>query len=94
MPAWPALLTTDLACAYTSLSEASFRFVAAQKKVLPVDCAGISVTRWRRADLDALIDSLPPRGLKIPPTEAGHANDSPRDPAEDALRRAERRARG
>lgn len=89
MPAWPALLTTELACAYTTLSEASFRAVAKLKGLEPRDVAGLAVTRWRRADLDALIDSLPARGAQMPA-------DAPQaaDPVDLALQRVKRRARG
>ncbi len=89
LPAWPALLTTDLACAYTSLSEVSFRHLARAAKVDPVECAGLSLTRWRRADLDRLIDSLPARGSEMTPDAA-----QPVDLAQAALARATKRARG
>lgn len=67
--AWPALLTTDLACAYTQLSEQSFRWLATQRGLKPADCAGLAVTRWRRSDIDRMIDSLPERGAEITPQE-------------------------
>ena len=89
MPAWPALLTTELACAYTTLSEASFRAVAKLKGLEPRDVAGLAVTRWRRADLDALIDSLPARGAQMPADAPPAA-----DPVDLALQRVKRRARG
>lgn len=93
LPAWPALLTTDLACAFTSLGEASFRLLMGRFKIAPVDCAGLAVVRWRRADIEALIDSLPARGVEMPAGDAP-ANAMPEDPGEAALRKAERRARG
>lgn len=40
MPNWPALMTTELACAYTSLARASFLLLAGRHGVLPVECAG------------------------------------------------------
>lgn len=89
MPAWPALLTTELACAYTTLSESSFRAFVKLNHVEPRECAGLAVTRWRRADLDALIDSLPARGAEMTPDAPPAA-----DPANIALERARRRARG
>lgn len=88
--AWPALLTTELACAYTQLSERSFRLFAAKYGVSPTDCGGLAVTRWRRSDLDRLIDSLPAKGEQSPHDEPAGG----RDPAELALEKAKRRARG
>lgn len=88
MPAWPAMLTTELACAYTSLSEASFRAFAKLNRLEPRDCAGLAVTRWRKADLDALIDSLPARGAQMPADTPPAA-----DPVDLALQRVKRRAR-
>jgi len=97
LPHWPALLTTDLAAAYVSLSEGSFRALAAKMGLRSVDCGGMAVTRWRRADLDALIDRLAPKGVKID-VDAQNANDAPSldDPgaaAREALARVRRRAR-
>jgi hypothetical protein len=96
--AWPALLTTDLACAYTQLSEQSFRWLATQRGLKPADCAGLAVTRWRRADIDRMIDSLPERGAEIAPQEPGDGRSatlpSPaNDPAAAALARAAQRVR-
>ena len=85
------MLTTDLACAYTSLSEASFRMLARMLAVHPRECAGLAVTRWRRTDLDTMIDSLPARGAQMTPEQVLTANE---DPAQAALKKAERRRRG
>jgi hypothetical protein len=90
--AWPAQLTTELACAYTSLSESSFRLWAARYGVHPVECGGLAVTRWRLADIARVIDSLPDRGAEMP-AEPGHAQE-PEDPAVAALARVKKRARG
>lgn len=87
--AWPALLTTELACAYTCLGEQSFRYLTRRHAVEPVECGGLAVTRWRRSDLDRLIDSLPARGAQIPAEPA----NAP-DPAAAALARAKARAKG
>lgn len=97
-PAWPALLTTDLACAYTQLSEQSFRWLANQRGLKPADCAGLAVTRWRRADIDRMIDSLPERGGEMEPQEPGEGRSATlpppaSDPAADALARAAERVR-
>jgi hypothetical protein len=83
--AWPALMTTDLACAYTQMSEASFRFTAAKFGVSPVD-TGLAMTRWAKIDLDGLIDRLPRRGAQMP---ADPANTE--DPGAAALARAKAR---
>lgn len=87
LPDWPALLDVTMASAYCSMSEASFRFIARRRGVNPVDI-GLHMTRWRRKDLDGLIDNLPARGANSAPV-AG--NDQ--DPAEAALERAKKRAR-
>lgn len=94
--AWPALLTTDLACLYTQLSEQSFRWLAHRSGVRPVDCAGLAVTRWRRGDLDRMIDSLAEKGAPAaedaPQTPTATTPAAALDPATDALARAARRA--
>ena len=87
LPNWPALMTTEVACAYVSLSEQSFRFVARKRRVVPVDCDGLAVTRWRKADLDRLVESLSARGTNIGPVGA---NDD--SAATQALQRIQRRA--
>lgn len=86
--AWPGLLTTELACAYVSLSEQSFRLMARKFEVSPVDCAGLAVCRWRKSDLDRLIDSLPTRGAEM----AAQPANAP-DPVELGLARARLRAK-
>lgn len=80
-------MPTDLACAYLSLGEASFRLLVRTQKVEPVECAGLALVRWRKGDLDRLIDSLPARGAEMPPDAA-----PPADPVQIALARANRRA--
>ncbi len=88
LPDWPALMTTAYACAYLSLGEVSFRFLAKRAGVAPVAFDGLSVVRWRRTDLDRLIDSPGERSSEMPSDVA-----APVDLAQAALRRAERRAR-
>ena len=81
-------MDTALAASYLALSESSFRVVAARAGVQPVDL-GLAVTRWRRTDLDGLVDRLPHRG--------GAATGSPesdQDEAVAALERVRRRAGG
>lgn len=93
LPDWPVLMGVDLACAYTQLGEDSFRFLARKRGVKPVDCEGLGVTRWRRADLDRLVDSLPHRGAEMAAT-APSANDADDDSAaQRALEKARRRIR-
>lgn len=87
MPSWPALMPIETACAYLGLSPQSFRTVTKVKGVRPVDL-GISVTRWRKADLDTLVDRLAVRGSELTPA----ALTLP-DPADLALERASRRAK-
>ena len=80
-------MAIETACAYLSLSPKSFRWVAARQGVRPVDL-GMAVTRWRKADLDALLDNLAARGAELAPEAL-----SALDPADLALERAARRAR-
>lgn len=87
IPDWPALMDAPTAAAYLSISESSFRFVARVQGVKPVDM-GLATVRWRRKDLDGLIDRLPARGANI-----HAATPAIQDPAEVALVRARRRAR-
>jgi len=81
MPNWPALMTTELACAYTSLARASFLLLAGRQGVLPVECAGLAVVRWKRTDLDVLIDKLPARGAEM---DIGVTTPSRESPAQSA----------
>lgn len=91
--AWPALLTTEMACAYTQLSEASFRFAARKHGVAPVDFGGLAVTRWSKSDLDRMIDSLPRRSAEMPSEPANTPVPEP-DPGAAALARVKARAKG
>ena len=77
-----------MAAKYLALGEASFRALAVRAGVAPVEM-GLAVTRWRRRDLDSLVEKLPARGT-VPV-----ADDSPEiDPAQAALERIARRAEG
>ena len=58
MPDWPALMDANLAAAYLAMSPSSFQVVAAKRGLRAVKL-DVKVTRWRRRDLDALIESLP-----------------------------------
>ena len=60
MPAWPLLMSTDLGARYLTLSTGSFRGLLRRAGIRPVDL-GLGVVRWRRADLETLVSSLPAR---------------------------------
>jgi predicted DNA-binding transcriptional regulator AlpA len=97
LPAWPAMMDLQLALAYTTLGEDSFRSVMARGGVRPVDL-GTSQLRWRKADIDAAIDKLPLRRPKSPPGATPDTVDAGQvlpfvDPAERAKERARARSR-
>lgn len=78
LPDWPALMSIEIACDYLDLSATSFRFLTRMAGVRPVDCHGLALARWRRADLDRMVDSLPPRGgPSAAPDSATPHNDAP-----------------
>lgn len=88
LPNWPAAMDTGMAAAYVGLSEASFRALACREQVFPIDM-GLSVTRWRKRDLDGLIDRLPLRGQ---PGAIGE--DAGRDLVAEALAKVGALAKG
>lgn len=97
LPNWPGLMGRQLACDYLQLSPRSFALLTRLHGVAPVDCAGLNLRLWRKADLDRLIDNLPARGAQLG-SEASAANDGPPaahadDLAADALKRAAKRAK-
>ena len=55
--AWPAMLSRDQLCAYIGVSEATLIKIC---PVTPRDL-GANVVRYSRLDVDAWIESLPPR---------------------------------
>ncbi|GEM_PF-2561606 len=61
LPNWPGLMNTEMASAYVSLSESAFQGLAARRGVQPVDMGPMRGVRWKRGDLDRLIDNLPLR---------------------------------
>lgn len=85
LPNWPALMDTEMAASYVGLCPATFQLVAARYNVAAVDL-GVRATRWRKADLDRLVDRLPARG---DPKDTAPVVDL----AQAALEKAERRAR-
>lgn len=56
--AWPALLSTELACRYLSLESAAFLRLADRWGIIPVDVED-AAHLWRRSDLDKLVRRLP-----------------------------------
>lgn len=84
-PFWPALMDIRLACAYTQLGETQFKALSAYYKIPPRDLGKIRGVRWRRSDLDRMIDMLPAQGE---PSEVVALQD----PAQAALDRVRRRA--
>ncbi len=62
LPDWPALMDADTAALYCcGISVATFKAFANLHGVKPIDM-GLRLLRYRRRDLDALIDRLPARG--------------------------------
>lgn len=60
LPHWPALMDAETAGAYVGLCASSFRVLAAKKGVKAVDI-GLRAVRYRKADIDRMVDSLPLR---------------------------------
>lgn len=78
----------EMAAAYFTLSPASFRAVTARAGVQPVDL-GLARLRWRKVDLDRLIEGLPARGAAAVVDLAGDA-----DALTAALRNVRTRGQG
>lgn len=72
LPDWPALMDRAMAADYLRVSQGSFTVIAAKQNLRPVQM-DVDVIRWRRRDLDALIDSLPLRGVPSDPEAAAAA---------------------
>ena len=93
LPNWPAMMATDMACAYVSLGESSFQALAAANGVRPVDLGKLRGVRWKRSELDRLIDSLPaadePSRVRADPS-APPSSDA--QMAQQALSRVEHRS--
>lgn len=86
LPDWPALMSIEVACDYLDLRATSFRYMTRMAGTQPVDCHGLALARWRRADLDRMIDSLPARGgdSTVEAREAGNTADHASLPVVDA----------
>lgn len=76
--AWPALMTREMACAYTLVCPATFAKIC---PVAPLDL-GANVLRWSRSDLDVWIANSRRRlpsaqkpGQDAPPTVPEPAGD-------------------
>jgi hypothetical protein len=91
--AWPALLSREQLCAYAGgISDATLRKVC---PVRPVDL-GANVLRYRRAEADAWLASLPHRGALRVVEEGEHdaAPSASTDRPSAAVERAKARAAG
>lgn len=58
LPDWPALMSAAVAGAYLGMSASSFEVLAARRGLRRVKL-DVRCTRWRRRDVDALIEGLP-----------------------------------
>ncbi|MDR3510683.1 MAG: hypothetical protein P4L73_03555 [Caulobacteraceae bacterium] len=87
-PDWPALMSVEKAAAYLDVSEKTFAAMAAMNGVRPVE-TGFRVLRWRRRDLDQLVDSLPAKGSD---PSGGVARQPGMDSAAEGLANVERLA--
>ena len=82
---WPALMDLRTASDYLNLARGSLLGLLSREQVHPVD-VGAKLRRWRRRDLDNLIERLPAYG-------AGRPAAPPAAPGTDvALAAVERRA--
>lgn len=92
LPNWPALMDPEMAAAYCTLKEDAFKALAAKYGVSPRDLGGIRGVRYRRGDLDQLIDKLPARG-EASPEPANQASIHDAHDTGGALARVRSRAR-
>ena len=69
LPHWPALMDEATGAAYCGeISAPTFRALTSKYKVQPIE-TGFRLLRWKKADLDAMIDRLPTRGVPSTPEE-------------------------
>jgi hypothetical protein len=61
MPAWPLLMDAATGALYLEVSPESFLAIVRRAGLRPVDL-GVGVVRWRRPEIDQLIQGLPVRG--------------------------------
>lgn len=61
LPNWPALMDEETAAAYLGVGAVSFRAIAGKAGARPVEL-GLRLLRWRKADLDRLVEGLPLKG--------------------------------
>ena len=91
LPDWPALMDVELARLYMGgMSVSVFHGLANQHGVRPVDL-GRRLSRWKKADLDRIVDSLQARGADLRVVEPAEA-DSVATAADRALERVAQRA--
>jgi hypothetical protein len=92
LPNWPAVMTTQRAARYLDISENSFRALAKREGVRPLDL-GMVAMRWRRADLDNMVDRLSLQGDLAEAAEAADSLEAVHDRAHQFYA-AKRRKRG
>jgi hypothetical protein len=83
---WPALMDLATAGDYLALAPGSLINLLRRENVSPVEIGG-RLRRWRRRDLDALIERLPLQWARAPDAPTEEQTD-----AENALRAVERRS--
>lgn len=84
---WPALMDLRTAAEYLSLAPGSALSLMHRENVRPIEL-GARLRRWRRSDLDALLDAL--GGLRREGDSAAHASSE--EGLDRALAAVERRA--
>jgi hypothetical protein len=84
---WPALMDLETAGHYLALAPGSLVGLLRREKVPPVDL-GARIRRWRRKDLDDLVDRLPPAASVIGEAACAESKDG----VDWALAAVERRA--
>jgi hypothetical protein len=77
-------MSLETACAYLELGEKTFLALTRKHGVRPL-YTDFRIRRWRRRDLDELVDSLPPQSFA--PESVVETDASRPDPAEEGLRR-------
>ena len=85
LPNWPALMDEDMSSSYLQMERRTFRALATSHHLAPVD-VGARLLRWRRTDLDRLVEALPAKGETL---QAG----SPGPTIEETIARVSRRRR-
>ena len=84
---WPALMDLGTAGAYLTLAPGSLLSLLRREHISPVK-VGARLKRWRRQDLDALVERLP----RSPTSAPDGPPQDPEDEVDVALARVDRRA--